>query len=244
MKVLVFGATSAIAEAVARRYASTGARLHLVARRADRLAAIADDLRVRGAADVTTTVADLDAIESAPAWVAQSIDTLGGLDVALVAHGVLPDEAACRASHAAFEAQFLTNARSPIALLAALAADPRVERGAVLAVISSVAGDRGRASNYAYGSAKAAVTAYSSGLDQALAKRGVAVLTVKPGFVDTPMTAAFRKGPLWATPARVAEGIERAIAKKRAVAYVPGFWWFVMAAIRAIPGALFRRLTL
>ena len=110
--------------------------------------------------------------------------------------------------------------------------------------ISSVAGDRGRASNYVYGSAKAAVSAYLSGLGQALRPSGINVLTVKPGFVDTPMTASFRKGPLWAKPEQVAAGIVRAIDARKAVAYVPRFWWAIMFVIKSIPEFLFRRIKL
>jgi short-subunit dehydrogenase len=111
-------------------------------------------------------------------------------------------------------------------------------------VISSVAGDRGRQSNYVYGSAKALVTAFLSGLRQRLWKSGVAVITIKPGFVDTPMTAAFRKGFLWAKPRQVAAGIVRAIDRSTAVAYLPAFWRPIMFLIRMIPERLFRRLAL
>ena len=122
----------------------------------------------------------------------------------------------------------------------------RLERqgSGTLAVISSVAGDRGRASNYLYGSAKAAVTAFASGLRQKLRDRGVNVLTIKPGFVDTPMTRDFRKGPLWAQPAQVAKGIARAIDSRRGVAYLPGFWWAIMRVITHIPEPVFRRIKL
>lgn len=111
-------------------------------------------------------------------------------------------------------------------------------------MISSVAGDRGRASNYLYGSAKAAVTTYLSGLGQRLHASGVNVLAIKPGFVDTPMTAAFKKGALWATPEQVANGILKAIGKRKSVAYLPGFWWAVMMIIKNIPEFIFRRIKL
>lgn len=120
------------------------------------------------------------------AWAA-----LGGVDVVLIAHGTLPDQAACDASVELSLREFATNGTSTIALCAAIV--PRLTSGATLAGISSVAGDRGRASNYLYGSAKAAVTAYLSGLGQRLRPQGINVLTIKPGFVDTPMTAAFKR---------------------------------------------------
>ena len=116
-------------------------------------------------------------------------------------------------------------------------------RGAI-AVISSVAGDRGRQSNYVYGSAKALVSAFASGLRQRLAKCGVAVVTIKPGFVDTPMTASFKKGALWASPQKVAGDIVQGIDKGRAVVYTPGFWRAIMFVITHIPERIFVKLSL
>jgi decaprenylphospho-beta-D-erythro-pentofuranosid-2-ulose 2-reductase len=117
-------------------------------------------------------------------------------------------------------------------------------RAGTIAVISSVAGDRGRGSNYVYGSAKALVTAFLSGLRQRLVKCGVTVVTIKPGFVDSPMTAAFAKGPLWARPERIAAGIVRAIDRHSGTVYLPGFWRPIMWVIRTIPERVFLRLSL
>ncbi|MBO9739102.1 SDR family oxidoreductase [Xanthomonas axonopodis pv. begoniae] len=240
-RVLIIGATSAIAEATARRYAARGAAIHLLGRQAARLEAIAADLSVRGAKssigvlDVNDGARHDDAFDAA--WSA-----LGGVDVVLIAHGTLPDQAACDASVELSLREFATNGISTIALCAALA--PRLAAGATLAVISSVAGDRGRASNYLYGSAKAAVSAYLSGLGQRLRQEGINVLTIKPGFVDTPMTAAFKKGALWAKPDQIAKGIVRAVDGRRAVAYLPGFWWAIMFIIKSIPEFVFRRIKL
>jgi hypothetical protein len=111
-------------------------------------------------------------------------------------------------------------------------------------VISSVAGDRGRSSNYVYGSAKAMVTTFMSGLRQRLYPCGVDVITIKPGFVDTPMTADFVKGMLWAKPATIAAGIVQAIARRSSVVYLPSFWRPVMLAVRLVPERIFRRLSL
>jgi short-subunit dehydrogenase len=240
-RVLIIGATSAIAEATARRYAARGAAIHLLGRQAARLDAIAADLSVRGAKasagvlDVNDGARHGDVFDAA--WAA-----LGGVDVVLIAHGTLPDQAACDASVELSLREFATNGTSTIALCAALA--PRLAAGATLAVISSVAGDRGRASNYLYGSAKAAVSAYLSGLGQRLRPAGINVLTIKPGFVDTPMTAAFKKGALWAKPDQIAQGIVRAVDRRRAVAYLPGFWWAIMMVIKNIPEFVFRRISL
>jgi len=162
--------------------------------------------------------------------------------VALIAHGTLPDQGACDGSVALSLQEFATNGTSTIALSAALA--QRLRAGTTLAVISSVAGDRGRASNYLYGSAKAAVSTYLSGLGQRLRPAGINVVTIKPGFVDTPMTASFKKGALWAKPGAVASGIVRAIERRQAVAYLPAFWWAIMFIIKSIPEFVFRRIKL
>ncbi|HEL4844186.1 TPA: SDR family oxidoreductase [Stenotrophomonas maltophilia] len=241
-KILIIGATSAIAESVARLYAGRAAALYLVGRSAGKLDTIAADLRVRGAPHVHTGVLDVNDLSAHGALLDDAWSTLGGVDSVLIAHGTLPDQAACDASVELSLREFATNGTSTIALAAALA--QRLQSGASLAVISSVAGDRGRASNYLYGSAKAAVTAYLSGLGQRLRPAGINVLVIKPGFVDTPMTAAFKKGALWATPDKVAAGILKAISKRKAVAYLPGFWWAIMMIIKNIPEFVFRRIKL
>ncbi|WP_127563934.1 SDR family oxidoreductase [Stenotrophomonas indicatrix] len=239
-KILIIGATSAIAESVARLYAARGAALYLVGRSAAKLDNIAADLSVRGAPHVHNGVLDVNDVAAHGALLDNAWAALGGVDTVLIAHGTLPDQAACDASVDLSLQEFATNGTSTIALSAALA--QRLQPGSTLAVISSVAGDRGRASNYLYGSAKAAVTAYLSGLGQRLRPAGVNVLAIKPGFVDTPMTAAFKKGALWATPDKVAAGILKAVDKRRAVAYLPGFWWAIMMIIKSIPEFVFRRI--
>ena len=243
-KIVIVGAASAIAEHYARLEAANGAALLLAGRSVPRLEAIAADLRTRGAAEVATFVLDVNALERHAPLLAEAWSRFGQVDVLLLAHGTLPDNEACAADPVRAVHEFNTNGTSTIALMAAAAQRLQVQGHGTLAVISSVAGDRGRASNYLYGSAKAAVTAYASGLRQRLAGSGVNVLTVKPGFVDTPMTRAFRKGPLWASPQAVARGIVRAIGRRRAGAYLPAFWWGVMRVITHIPEPLFRRIRL
>jgi decaprenylphospho-beta-D-erythro-pentofuranosid-2-ulose 2-reductase len=162
----------------------------------------------------------------------------------LIAHGTLPDQGKCESTPDYALAQFNVNASATIGLLTRLAPRMAAQQQGSLAVISSVAGDRGRASNYLYCSAKAAVSAYLSGLRQRLSHEGVNVLTVKPGFVDTPMTSAFKKGLLWASPDQVARGIVRAIDRRRSVVYVPWFWAGIMLVIKHIPEFVFRRIRL
>ena len=165
-------------------------------------------------------------------------------DTVLIAHGTLSDQKDSEASFQAARREFETNALSVISLLTHLA--NRIERQGygTLSVISSVAGDRGRQSNYVYGTAKAAVTTFMQGLRNRLHRAGVHVLTIKPGLVDTPMTAGLRKGVLWAKPEAVAAGIYEAIRKKRDVVYLPRFWRPIMWLLRAIPEPIFKRLRL
>ena len=243
-RVLIMGATSALAEATARILAARGDSLYLVGRRADALEAIAADLKVRGAAQVAFELLDATDVASHEPMLARATQTLAGLDTVLIAYGTLSDQKACEGSAQLTVQELTTNAISIAALLTLVAQQFERRKSGTIAVISSVAGERGRASNYVYGSAKALVTAFTSGMRQRLSKSGVAVLTIKPGFVDTPMTAAFPKGPLWAKPQTVAAGIVRAMDRSAAVVYLPFFWRPLMAVIRAIPERLFGRLTL
>ena len=240
-RILVFGATSAIAHAVSRRYAAAHASIVLVGRRADALEANAADLRVRGAADVRTALLDAHDLSHHAEVVATAFAAYGGFDAALVAWGVLPDQAASEHSAEIAVASFDTNARSVIALLTDLANRFERQGQGAIAVLSSPAGDRGRASNYVYGAAKAAVTTFASGLRNRLHAKGVRVLTIEPGFVDTPMTASFTKGPLWARPERVAKDIVRALDNGFGVVYTPWFWRWIMAIIRLVPERIFVR---
>ena len=239
-RVLVLGATSAIAQETARIFAARGDALHLVARHPERLATVAADLRARGASAVTAAVHDLD-LDSADLVVAAAA-ALGGLDVVLVAQGVLGDPAEYDQSAEAALRVLRTNLLGPVALLTRIA--PLLQAGACIAVLSSVAGDRGRASNGVYGASKAGLDAFLSALRNRLFARGVRVVTVKPGFVDTPMTAQVPKNPLFASPATIARGIVRAIDGSGDVVYLPWFWRFIMLIIRSLPERVFKRLKL
>jgi decaprenylphospho-beta-D-erythro-pentofuranosid-2-ulose 2-reductase len=241
---LIIGATSAIAEATARRLAARGTPLYLAGRNAEKLAAIVADLRVRSRVRVGSAVLDANQLSAHETMLRHAEEFLEGLDTVIIAHGTLSDQSACQGSVETLLQELTTNALSVVALLT-LVANRMSERGrGQIVVISSVAGDRGRASNYVYGSAKALVTTFTSGLRQRLQPRGVSVVTVKPGFVDTPMTAAFAKNALWAQPAAVAAGIVRAMDRKSDVVYLPGFWRPIMWMVRSVPEAIFKRLRL
>jgi short-subunit dehydrogenase len=242
-RVFVFGATSAIAMATQKQLCTRGStHFFLVARHAERLEAVAADLRAHGASVVVTAAADLDDTGAHPGLIGQGMEALGGMDLALLAHGVLGDQQEAEASYPVTEAVLRTNVLSPISLLTWLGNYCEQQRQGVLAVISSVAGDRGRGSNYVYGTSKAALTAFVSGLRNRLDRHGVNVITIKPGFVITPMTAGMKLGPLAATPEAVAAGIVRAIEKRRDVVYLPFFWRYIMAIIKAVPERIFKGL--
>jgi hypothetical protein len=243
--VLIVGATSGIAQALARRFAQRGARLFLVARDSANVQSVAADLRARGASAADVFVMDLNETERLDLMLKSAWQTLERVDFALVAHGTLPDAARASSDSAYLIQQFRTNAESVIVCLAGLARCFRSQGNGVLAVIGSVAGDRGRASNYAYGAAKAAVHAFASGLRAQLFRHGVHVVTIKPGFVATQMTAHLDlPARLTAQPDTVAARIESAMETRRNIVYAPGFWWLIMTIIRLLPEALFKRLKL
>ncbi len=243
-RVLIIGATSAIARAAARIFAGRGDRLFLVARDAAKLQVTAQDLRVHGAERVDVTVADLDDFARHEALLDEAEGALGGLEVVLIAYGTLPDQKLLEGSFEETEKELRTNFLSVVSLLTALANRLEAQKQGTIAVISSVAGDRGRKSNYVYGTAKGAVSLFLQGLRGRLHPSGVRVITIKPGFVDTPMTAEIKKNALFASPEAVAKGIVSAIDRGRDVVYLPPFWRGVMLIVRAVPEPLFKRLNL
>jgi len=243
-KVLVLGATSGLAMPVCRLLAEQGAHLFLVARNGDKLAAVAADLKTRGAGFVETAVADLDDTARHPALLTHAVNALGGCDVALLAHGVLGSAAELDASFAKANAMLQTNLVSPVSLSMWLA-DYFVSRHAgVLAVISSVAGDRGRKANTIYGASKAGLTAFLAGLRQRIDREGVTVLTIKPGPVKTAMTAGMKGEEKFADPRKVAAQIVAAIDKRKDVLYTPSIWLVIMFVVRHIPERVFKKLDL
>ena len=243
-KILIVGGTSAIATACARRWADQGADFFLVGRTADKLGQVADDLVARGAT-VQTHVLDLNRFDQHSAMLDACYAALGQVDIALIAHGTLPDQKACEQDAQVAIKEFTNNSLSVIALLTDLANRMEAQQSGCIAVIASVAGDRGRPSNYLYGAAKGAVTDFCSGLRARLFKSGVHVLTIKPGFVDTPMTQGLALPKLLlVTPDKVAQDIVRAVEKGRDTLYTPWFWRVIMLIIIHIPGAIFKRLAL
>jgi decaprenylphospho-beta-D-erythro-pentofuranosid-2-ulose 2-reductase len=243
-KTLVIGATSAIAQEFARLSVKKGDALFLVGRNAAKLQTVKDDLQVRGGKDIGILVQDANDFEQHQTLVTTAVNRLGGLDCVLIAHGQLGDQERAEKDYRLAEQEFKTNCLSVMSMLTVLALYFEKQKHGTIAVISSVAGDRGRQSNYIYGSAKGAVSIYLGGLRNRLFAAGVSVLTIKPGFVDTPMTAHLKKGLLFSSPATVAAGIYRAVERRRNVVYLPGFWFWIMMIIRLIPEQIFKRLKL
>jgi short-subunit dehydrogenase len=243
MKILILGATSAIAQAYARRRAANGADFMLAGRRNDRLSAIAADLRACGAASAETIVSDLVEMENIEGQGRDIRVRFGEPDEVIIAYGVLGEQASAERDLGQARGIIDSNFTSAALWILALLKDRPADHKLIIVGIGSVAGDRGRASNFIYGSAKAAFDRFLEGLAQKYDGSPVHIVRVKPGLVDTPMTAGIQKGgPLWATPDRVAADIERAIENGRRIVYTPWFWWPIMMIIRHLPWFVFRRL--
>lgn len=243
-RIVIIGATSAIAEHCARLWVQRGAvDLILVARDHDRAERVAADLRVRGPQSaievVTSGFTD-------PAAIERTVDSVWGpgVDLVLVAHGMLPDQQACEHDLAASHAALEINALSPVLFTEAFARRMALRKTGTLAVIGSVAGDRGRKSNYVYGAAKGLVDRYLQGLRHRFAGTGVNIALIKPGPTDTPMTAHLKGSTRLAPVDAVAQTIVDALARGQEVIYAPGKWRIIMLVIRHLPGFVFNKLNI
>lgn len=237
-RVAIFGASSAIAADVARLYAKRGAKLCLLARNPQKLKVLAQEL---GPAVVASITQDFDLTHEADACVARAVAALGAIDVALIAHGALGDQLASERDVSVAEQLARTNYLSVMALVIPLANHLEARQAGHLAVMSSVAADRGRPRNYTYAAAKAAINVLLQGVRSRLYAAGVQVHTLKLGPVITPMTESHPKNGLFAKSEDVAQGIVAAIDKGKAEVYVPGFWRYIMLVVRNLPEPLFQR---
>ena len=240
--VLILGATSDIGRAIAHEYARAGFPLVLAARDHRRLAPDVADLRLRYQVPVEAVEFDLLDGQAPEAF----LDTVGETPGTVICvAGLLGEQDRAQVDRSHARAIFDTNFVAPALLLDAVAQRMEQRGTGTIIGISSVAGDRGRASNYAYGAAKAGFSAFLSGLRNRLARRGVRVITVKPGFVATKMTAGMAlPKALTAQPAEVARAVMRAHRGRQDVIYVRGVWRWIMLIIRSIPEALFKRLSI
>lgn len=240
-RILVFGATSAIAQVAIKEWAARKCSLFLVARDAGKLKAVAQDAKVRGA-EVKTAEADAgDDLASLKKLVAKAWGAWDGLDGAFIAHGQLPDQAKVQDDPAAVAKVIAVNGGSVIALLTLLAPHFEAQKHGWMAGISSVAGDRGRAKMYVYGTAKAMVSHYLEGLRQRLNGAGVRVIDIRPGPVDTPMTKGLRM-PLMADVESVGKGVVAACDRANGTVYLPWFWRFIMTGLTHVPMALWVKM--
>ncbi|MBC7928773.1 MAG: SDR family oxidoreductase [Bryobacteraceae bacterium] len=240
-RIIIFGAGSSIASALCRKLAESGARLAVVARNTKQLEVLKSDLMSRGAKEVTTYGANLDDTSSHEELL-NSIVRDGGIDAAVLAWGVLGDNTAATASASAALEIFQTNLIAPVSLLTVLGNHFEAKGTGQIVVIGSVAGDRGRQSNYVYGTTKGALERFCEGLRNRLAPKSVHVMLVKPGMVDTPMTSHMKKGPLFAKPEQVAADILKGMKSDSDVIYTPFFWRPIMGLIRAIPEQMFKKM--
>jgi hypothetical protein len=240
-KIVVLGATSGIAQPLLRMMARDGKELLLVARSQERLDAVRTDLLARGAANVLTFEADL--VTSQELVVSFAKECFPDFDTLLLTYGTMLDQALCQVSaeHAVRELE--TNFVSAVAVLTRFAQYFEARRSGTIAVITSVAGERGRRSNYVYGAAKGGLSIFLQGVRSRLYQYGVRVVTIKPGPVATQMTAT-QDLPLMSSPEVAAKHIYRALDNPRAdVIYTPPLWCLVMSMVRLIPEAYFRKFS-
>ncbi len=242
--ILILGATSAIAKHTTRLFAADEHSLYLVARNEDKLSSMKQDMLVRGATTVSFETLDLSDDKLHEDLIQRATDSMGSIDIVLIAYGTLGIQKISEQSYENTLNELQINCLSVISLLTILANQFEQQKSGSIAVITSPSGDRGRQSNYIYGTAKGALSIFLQGLRNRLSKSKVHVLTIKPGFVDTPMTSEFKKGFLWVNPEVISVGIYKAIKKNKDIIYLPFFWRYIMIIIKSIPEKIFKYLSL
>ena len=244
-RIAIIGATSSIAEHCARLWAQQGpVELILVGRDKQKLEIVAADLLVRSPNTkmemITTDFIDPTAIQ-------KTVDSLfesAPIDIVLIAHGTLPSQLDCQSNLTLNYSTLEINGISPTLYAEAFALHmAKLNKGSI-AIIGSVAGDRGRKSNYVYGAAKGLVTRYAQGLQHRFAGTGANVSLIKPGPTNTPMTAAMQGSEKFATPEEVAKLIIAGIDAKKTVIYAPAKWWLIMMVIRHLPSLIFNKMNI
>jgi len=242
MKIIIIGATSAIARSTARLYAEQNSQIFLVGRDEGRLRELKADLELRGANSIENLTLDITNCNEHANVINKSIQFLGHIDIAIICHGSLPDQKKCESNFREIEKAININGLTTISFCTEISKQLELQKAGTLAVITSVAGDRGRQPNFIYGAAKSMVSTYLQGLRGKLLPFDVHVIDIKPGLVDSPMTAKFEKGALWSTPELVAIDIVSGIKKKRHTIYTPSYWRFIMAAVCSIPEVIFKKI--
>jgi decaprenylphospho-beta-D-erythro-pentofuranosid-2-ulose 2-reductase len=244
-KVIVLGATSGIAVEVQRQLAQRACELLLVARSPERLAALQFDLLARGAAQVLTYPANLSLVTQHEAVVEFARERCPDFDTVLLAYGSMRNQKHSEISIPILSEELQVDFVSAAAILTLFAAELERRRTGCIAAITSVAGDRGRRSNYVYGSAKGGLSLFLQGLRSRLYPASVRVITIKPGPVQTPMTDGLPHAARFADAQHVARDIVRALERRAPdVLYTPRIWRYIMTGIKLIPEAIFKRLPL
>ena len=243
--VLVLGATSDIAAATVQALVAGRARhVLLAARRPQDADGLAEQLRALGAESADTIAFDAHETEKHEDFARAAFDRIGDIDVVLLAVGVLGAGAGLSSTPQTVAAVLDTNFAGPASAIVPIARRMVDQGHGTIVVLSSVAGERARRSNFVYGASKAGLDAFAQGLGDALHGTGVRVMIVRPGFVDTKMTAGLRRAPLATTPAAVAAAIVRGLARRSEIIWVPAALRLVMGVVRHLPRAVFRRLPL
>ncbi len=245
MHILIFGATSAIAHSIAKEYAIDNLHTYtLIGRSESRLNACKQELQAYGAVDIQIMLLDFSSIEDIQKIFNQCIQQRGSIDMAIVAQGSLTNQDKAKSDMRYLADEFSLNAMSHIIISQLIVNQFNMQGYGILIGIGSVAGERGRKGNYAYGAAKSAVTTFLSGLRHANKNEKIHIMTVKPGFVSTPMTSELPQSFLFVSPELVAKEIKRGVEQGIEHMYVPTFWRFIMMIIRSIPEALFKKLNI
>lgn len=243
---VIVGATSEIARAVARELAKEGGQFVVAARDVEDLNLLAADISLRTGAHVTAIPFDVTDFDQHESFFSRCLAAMGSIEGVVLCQGFMADQQQAADDWSLARQMIDVNYTSAVALGNRFAKHLAPLGRGYICGVSSVAGDRGRQSNYLYGSTKAGFSAYLAGLRNKLYRSGVAVITVKPGFVDTSMTWGLLnpRSPIVATPERVARDIAIGIRKRRNTIYTPWFWQFIMLVIRMLPEWLFKRLSL
>ena len=242
MNILIVGATSAIAIATARRFAMRNSCFCLLARNIDKMESVSKDLIVRGAANVKCFSIDLVDRDQQTSKIKEAFSLFKEFDLVLVCYGSLPNQSQCEANAEQTTKALDCNALSVLSFLTTLIPYMENSKKGTIAVVTSVAGDRGRRSNFIYGSAKAMVSSYLQGLRGKLAEANVSLLEIRPGLVDSPMTSHLPKTHLFSTPDIVGKKIEWGIDNRKTTIYAPGYWRLIMWVVKLMPDKLFMRL--
>ena len=243
-RIVIVGATSAIAQAWARSLDLPRTKFLLVARNEEKVKTVAADLLARGALGADIMVADVRARDSHAEMVRVAENALTSPTIVMIAHGTLPDQTLLDTDVDATLDSFVTNALSVISIAQRFAMFMAEHGGGSIVVLSSVAGERGRRTIYAYGAAKSTISHFCAGLGSRWASKGVHVLVVKPGPVDTPMIAHRAKSFTTTTTKHVANRINSAIKSKKASIYVPWYWRQIMGVLKLVPEKMFRKINI